>query len=70
MHCQLRYFTDGVAFGGKDFINEVYRTHRDHFGSKRTEGARKLRHGEWGGLCSARDLRQDAIVPSPDSAVG
>jgi putative transposase len=65
VRCRVRYFSDGVAFGTRDFVNTVFAANREHFGPKRKEGARHMRHGDWGELCTARDLRRDAIVPSP-----
>ena len=55
-----RYFSDGAAIGGKDFVDEVFRDCRERFGSKRVTGSRKPR-GVLGVLAgqvwSARDLR-------------
>jgi REP element-mobilizing transposase RayT len=61
LRCRVRYFSDGVAIGSKEFVNEIFRLHRDNFGAKRKDGARPLRYAVWDGLCSARDLRKAAI---------
>lgn len=61
LRCRVRYFSDGVAIGGKAFVEDVFRRHRDNFGPKRKSGARPLRYAAWGGLCSARDLRLTPI---------
>lgn len=57
---RVRYFSDGAAIGGKDFVDEVFRDCRERFGSKRVTGSRKPR-GVLGVLVgqvwSARDLR-------------
>jgi REP element-mobilizing transposase RayT len=57
LRCRVRYFTDGMAFGGKAFVDQIFADNRTIFGSKRKDGARKMRLGEWGGLCTARALR-------------
>ena len=57
LRCRVRYFSDGVALGSKEFVNEVFNKHRREFGLKRKTGARQMRRGEWGGLCTMRDLR-------------
>jgi REP element-mobilizing transposase RayT len=63
LRCRVRYFSDGVALGGKLFIEEVFANNRSHFGERRKTGARKLRGGEWDGLCSLRDLSSAVIAP-------
>ena len=57
---RVRYFSDGVAIGGKRFVEEVFVRCRTRFGPKRASGARKPR-GSLGALAgelwSLRDLR-------------
>ncbi len=66
LRCRVRYFSDSAVLGSREFVNTVFRTHRECFGPKRKEGARALRFGEWGGLCGARDLRKSPLMaPSP-----
>jgi REP element-mobilizing transposase RayT len=61
LHCRVRYFTDGVAIGSRAYVESVFETYRHGFGPKRATGARPMRWGEWGGLCSLRDLQKDVI---------
>ena len=61
LRCRVRYFADGLALGTKTFVNEVFAARRDHFGPKRTTGARALRGVEANGLCALRDLRVRAV---------
>ena len=61
LRCRVRYFTDGMAIGGKAFVEQVFNDNRGLFGPKRKDGARKMRFGEWGDLRTARALRVDAI---------
>jgi REP element-mobilizing transposase RayT len=61
LRCRVRYFTDGMAIGGKAFVERVFSENRELFGPKRKDGARKMRFGEWGGLRTARALRVDAV---------
>lgn len=63
LRCRVRYFSDGLAIGGKDFIERLFQTKREHFGANRKTGARPMRHGNWSGMCSLRDLRKDVIAP-------
>jgi len=62
LRCRIRYFTDGAVIGSKEFVNEAFTRARDRFGSKRKDGARKLRGGDAvaaaGMLWSLRDLRK------------
>ena len=59
---RVRYFSDGVVLGGKDFVEEVFQKNRSRFGPKRETGARKprgaLRVFEKV-LWTARDLRKE-----------
>jgi putative transposase len=62
LRCRIRYFTDGAVIGSKEFVNEAFASARERFGSKRKDGARKLRGGDAtaaaGTLWSLRDLRK------------
>jgi len=60
LHCRVRYFTDGAVIGSKEFVNEVFAKARERFGTKRKDGARKLKgkaSAASGFLWSLRDLR-------------
>lgn len=61
LRCRVRYFTDGVVLGSSEFVEQVFLKYRDEFGRKRETGARSMRNGEWGGLCTMRDLRLKVI---------
>ena len=61
LRCRVRYFTDGAALGTRAFVNEVFAVRREHFGPKRTTGARPMRGVDGGGLFTMRDLRIGAI---------
>lgn len=60
LRCRVRYFSDGLAFGGKAFVDGIFERNRRFFGPNRKDGARKMRFAEWGNLRVARALR---IVP-------
>ena len=57
LQCKVRYLSDGVVLGSKTFVEDIFQKHRGEFGLKRKTGARKPRFGEWGDLCTMRDLR-------------
>ena len=61
LHCRVRYLSDGVVLGSKAFVEDVFQAHRAEFGLKRKTGARKPRYGQWGGLCTMRDLRVNPV---------
>jgi hypothetical protein len=56
---KIRYFTDGAVIGTKSFIEGVFQAHRDRFGKKRKNGARKMKavDGDWGAMRALRDLK-------------
>ena len=41
LRCRVRYFTDGVVIGSKEYVNEAFAGARERFGPKRKDGARK-----------------------------
>jgi REP element-mobilizing transposase RayT len=61
LRCRVRYFTDGMAVGGKAFVDGVFERNRRFFGPKRRDGARKMRFADWGDLRTARALRIDPV---------
>jgi REP element-mobilizing transposase RayT len=64
LHCKVRYLSDGVVLGSKAFVEDIFQKHRGDFGLKRKTGARKPRYGEWGALCTMRDLRLKPVTLS------
>jgi hypothetical protein len=62
LRCRVRHFSDGLAFGGQEFVETVFRRYRGHFGPKRQSGARPMRFGEWHGFCTLRDLRLTPVL--------
>jgi putative transposase len=62
LHCRVRYFSDGVVLGSKAFVEDVFQVYRDQFGLRRKTGARKPKHGQWGELCTMRDLRMNPVT--------
>ena len=65
MLCRVRYFSDGLAFGSREFVDGVYRRNRPLFGHTRQDGARPMRRAALEGLFIARNLRKDAVIASP-----
>jgi REP element-mobilizing transposase RayT len=67
LRCKMRYFTDGMVFGSKDFLDEMFKEVRELFGEKRKSGARPMREVGWRGkgdgqrLYSMRALRKDVV---------
>lgn len=43
LRIRIRYFSDGVALGSREFVNGVFAEFRDRFGVRRKSGARDLR---------------------------
>lgn len=59
---RVRYFTDGVAIGSKEFLEEVFSRQRTFFSARRVDGARPMKGVRWGGLMNLRDLRPGSQV--------
>ncbi|MDZ4183407.1 MAG: transposase [Desulfuromonadales bacterium] len=64
LRCRVRYFSDGVALGSKEYVESVFQSHRGYFSAKRKTGARPMRKADWGGLCTARALRLEPVALS------
>ena len=54
---RVRYFTDGVILGSKEFVETLFNENRDHFSPKRKNGARKISESG-SSLYSLRQLRK------------
>jgi len=54
---RVRYFADGLVLGRADFVNQIFRWTRGHFGPRRKDGARRLR-GIDTDLRAMRDLQK------------
>jgi hypothetical protein len=57
---RVRYFTDGVILGSKDFVESLFNENRDHFSPKRKSGARRITESD-SGLYSLRQLRKRPV---------
>jgi hypothetical protein len=57
---RVRYFSDGVALGSREFVESVFAQHRDFFSPKRKDGARPVAESN-GGFFTLRRLRSRAI---------
>jgi len=60
LRCRVRYFTAGAVIGSRAFVDGAFESARERFGSKRKNGARKLRgnaSAAAGMLWSMRDLQ-------------
>jgi len=60
MRCRVRYFCDGAAFGGQEFVESVFLAYRKRFGPRRKDGARRLK-GVATDFFSLRDLRVEVF---------
>ena len=59
---RVRYFSDGLALGGQAFLEQIFQRYRDHFGPTRQSGARAMRYGAWGALCTLRSLHLQPVT--------
>ncbi len=63
LRVRVRYFSDGVALGSREFVDSVRAEFRDHFGAKRRTGARPIGKGDAiPGVFAMRDLRGDRFT--------
>ena len=57
---RVRYFSDGLVIGGKEFVESMFGQHREKFGPRRKDGARKITESA-GGLFALRRLRKSGV---------
>ena len=57
---RVRYFSDGLVLGSKEFVESVFTENRDKFGPKRKVGARKVSEST-AEMFSLRRLRKEAV---------
>ena len=57
---RVRYFSDGLVLGSKEFVENAFNENRDQFGPKRKDGARKVRESN-GEMFALRRLRKEAV---------
>jgi REP element-mobilizing transposase RayT len=66
LHCKVRYFSDGVIIGGKEFVDRMLNDHEQFSLLRRKRGARQMKSGQcqWKGLCTAGELRSTVLSAS------
>jgi hypothetical protein len=57
---RVRYFSDGLVIGGKEFVEGIFGQNREKFGPKRKDGARRISESA-GGLFALRRLRKASV---------
>ncbi|MFZ2278585.1 MAG: transposase, partial [Prosthecobacter sp.] len=58
---RVRYFTDGVVLGSKEFVERIFESEREQFGPKRKQGARRMMESD-SPLYTLRHLRVKPLV--------
>jgi hypothetical protein len=61
LRLRIRYLTDGVVLGSKEYVEKMWRKYRRKSSPKRKTGARKMKGGDWEGLMTMRDLQKEVI---------
>ena len=61
LRLRIRYFTDGLVLGSKDYVNQIFEANRELFSTARKSGARPMRGMKESGLTVMRDLRQNVF---------
>ena len=61
VRCRVRYFSDGMILGSREFVERFFKNNRWRFGPNRQSGARPMRYADFGELCTMRDLQKTPI---------
>ncbi|MFP4069331.1 MAG: transposase [Opitutales bacterium] len=66
LRLRVRYFSHGTALGSKTFLDRLAANWKERHGVERKQNAHRMRHGEWGGLRSYRNLQVEPVSLSFD----
>ena len=58
LRLKVRYFTDGMVLGSKDYVEQIFSNHRSLFGKKRKTGARPMQGMKDSGIMVMRNLKK------------
>ena len=61
MRCRVRYFSDGLILGSREFVERFFKKNRRRFGPNRESGARAMRYVDFRELFTMRDLQKTPI---------
>ena len=65
LRCRVRYFSDGMTVGNREFVDDLFKSSRERFSENRKTGARPMRGVGWKNkqsrLYSMRQLRKDSL---------
>ena len=61
LRLRVRYFTDGMVLGSKDYVHQIFEANRGLFGKKGKSGARSPRGFQISGLTVIRDLWKEVF---------
>ena len=65
LRCRVRYFSDGMTVGSREFVDGLFQSSRERFSEKRKSGARPMRGVGWKekqfSLYSMRQLGKDHL---------
>jgi hypothetical protein len=70
VRCRVRYFTDGAVIGSRGWVNQVFEDHRQRFGPKRKDGARRFKFLSEADIFGLRDLRVEPVAVAGGSETG
>ena len=62
LRCRVRYFSDGLVLGSRNYVDDALRRHRPCFNPGHDRQAHSISGVDLGGLCTARRLRPSAIA--------
>ena len=65
LRCRVRYFSDGMTVGSREFVDDLFKSSRERFSENRKTGARPMRGVGWkkkqSRLYSMRQLRKNSL---------
>ena len=61
---KARYFSEGIALGTDEFVNEIFRECRQKYCKVRRQGGWLMQGADWGGLRSLKRIKEPLELPT------
>ena len=61
VQCRVRYFSDGGVIGSCEYVENMFESFREHLGTRRGSGPRRMKGSDWDGLTVLKNLRREVF---------
>lgn len=61
---KVRYFSEGIALGTEEFVNEIFQEFHQKYCKVRKQGGWPMKGADWGGLRSLKKIKEPMDLPA------